>query len=646
MVSYALIERAIRLDHSVKLPKRFKEYRKKGEKKQRPMPKTRALSYHSDALAMATTLPPTYRAYVYENFGDALQEIKLRSDLVHAQLKPTQVRTKVHSAAVNPADYKFVEIGEAIFPARPTPEAPFRLGFDVAGTVVEVGPSAQDVNVGDYVYGMAYFGTFGTFAEYVVMEADHVAPIPKNMTFNQAAGVPAAALTSYQALVTHGNLRAIRPFPSEVWISSPEVNSMPMSKHERERLLPPLPRPPPSRSTDELPRRRPPKRVTTIRNDIWTVLRYRSSIRHRTGLQRISYLLELCILTLILLNVILAISFSGASNGTNAGVLSKEASDWYETFLLVSTGIFSVEYLLRLWSCVEDDRYTHPVLGRLKWMMQPMSLIDLLALVPFYLEISFEFMVIPSYRGALTLRSLRLLRILSFLRLERSYSALANLRLIFKKKKEELLVVTYLTAVLVLTSSTTIFFIENGAQPTVFSSISVSAWWSVETITSLGYGDIVPKTSAGRLFGAILALWGIILFTIPGAILGSAFIEVMLEKQRQEDEDVFSTAMGVTSEAGGHGQPWSRQASDAESDTPVVRSPTGLTNSQSFRRPSPRVSTALRFEMLNQKIDEMALQQRQLQDQVIDQKQQLDEMKQLMETLIAIARHSERAHSK
>ena len=76
----------------------------------------------------------------------------------------------------------------------------------------------------------------------------------------------------------------------------------------------------------------------------------------------------------------------------------------------------------------------------------------------------------------------------------------------------------------------------------MFSSVSVCAWWSVETITSLGYGDIVPITPAGRIFSSALALWGIILFTIPGAVLGSGFVEVMLEQQRA-NEDAFEQAV-------------------------------------------------------------------------------------------------------
>lgn len=99
-----------------------------------------------------------------------------------------------------------------------------------------------------------------------------------------------------------------------------------------------------------------------MRQDIWTVLRFRSSVQHRSGLQFASYVLELSVLTLILLNVVVAISESSAvldadTTGSSSG-LTPVINDWTDMFLLVSTIIFSIEYALRLWSCVEDDRYS------------------------------------------------------------------------------------------------------------------------------------------------------------------------------------------------------------------------------------------------------------------------------------------------
>jgi hypothetical protein len=219
-----------------------------------------------------------------------------------------------------------------------------------------------------------------------------------------------------------------------------------------------------------------------------------------------------------------------------------------------------------------------------------------------------------TYKGALSLRSLRLLRILSFFRLERSYNAMRNLRLIFSRKKEEFLVVTYMTAVVILMSAIMIFFLEHDAQPTVFSSIGVCSWWTVETITSLGYGDIVPVTNLGRAFASLLALWGIILFTIPGAVLGSGFIEVMLEKQREDDEEAFNLAFHGSSAP----PSFVGLATDEEGDHSLhLDSPKPGSAPSPSRSPllSPTAAVALRnSEHLHEKLDALAAGQVRLAD--------------------------------
>uniref|UniRef100_K3WJC4 Enoyl reductase (ER) domain-containing protein n=1 Tax=Globisporangium ultimum (strain ATCC 200006 / CBS 805.95 / DAOM BR144) TaxID=431595 RepID=K3WJC4_GLOUD len=155
-----------------------------------------------------TTVPETFRAYVHESFGDSLQEIKLRTDVKQPQLGDTQVRIKVHAVAMNPIDWKLVEYGKMYLPTAPTPEAPFRMGFDVAGTIVQAGSAVKDLKVGDAVYAMAAFGVVGSFAEYFDLDVKYVAPKPKSLSFNQAAGVPLAAETSYQGLVNFGKIKA------------------------------------------------------------------------------------------------------------------------------------------------------------------------------------------------------------------------------------------------------------------------------------------------------------------------------------------------------------------------------------------------------------------------------------------------------
>ncbi|ETI45583.1 hypothetical protein F441_09836 [Phytophthora nicotianae CJ01A1] len=407
-------------------------------------------------------------------------------------------------------------------------------------------------------------------------------------------------------------------------------------------------------TTISTPKRRVPRvhrarSCASLRADIWTLLHYRTSLKQRSGLQRASYVFEVCVLVLITLNVVLAMYVSATPLGNEP--VTK--SDWYEMFLYVSTALFTVEYLMRLWSCVEDKRFTHPVCGRLKWMLRPMSVIDLVVLIPFYLEILLEHQLAVSSRGVLTLRGFRLLRIMSFLHLERSYQAMKNLREIFALKKEELAVVTYLTIVIVLTSSTTIFFLENPAQPEVFTSIGTCSWWAIETITSLGYGDIVPITAAGRAFSSLLALWGIILFTIPGAVLGSGFVEVMLKKQEQKNEQAMEESIrtSLTRELRTLSSSNIFFAGNLDSPRTDLDSPLGAT--QSFSVPPSANSTRYDYPSfaapappvvrLQEQVDRLNATQLQLQAQLNRQETQLQTILALLEKSLAQSDPSENA---
>ncbi|RLN90359.1 hypothetical protein BBJ28_00023276 [Nothophytophthora sp. Chile5] len=157
---------------------------------------------------MATSVPATFRAYEFEQFGDALEVVKLNSTVQQQQLQPSMVRLRVHSAGVNPIDYKLVEFGKFFLPTQPSSEHPFRPGFDVAGTVVEVGAEVEGFQVGDAVYGQGYFGTTGSFAEYFDVDAKSVALKPTKLSFTEAGGASTAAQTSFQALTDHAKLQA------------------------------------------------------------------------------------------------------------------------------------------------------------------------------------------------------------------------------------------------------------------------------------------------------------------------------------------------------------------------------------------------------------------------------------------------------
>ena len=188
-------------------------------------------------------------------------------------------------------------------------------------------------------------------------------------------------------------------------------------------------------------------------------------------------------------------------------------------FEAISVAIFTVEYLLRVWSCTVNPKYAHPVWGRLRFVLSPLALIDLLAILPIYV------VFFVNLHG-LDLRFLRVVRLLArIVRLGRYFTSLRTLgRVVHAKRGELFAVVSVLFLLLVMTSSL-IFFAEHDAQPDEFASIPNAMWWSIITLTTVGYGDVFPVTAAGRLLAGLIAIVGIGLFVLPAGILGSGFME-------------------------------------------------------------------------------------------------------------------------
>lgn len=189
-------------------------------------------------------------------------------------------------------------------------------------------------------------------------------------------------------------------------------------------------------------------------------------------------------------------------------------------FDTVSVIIFTTEYVLRVWSSNYDPKYRHPVFGRLRYMLTAGALIDLLAILPYYLHTLVGF----------DLRILRILRLLRFLRLFRLTAYMRTTKLVinvFKSKANELLVSLVLAIFLIIISSCLIYFAEHQAQPDKFTSIPGTIWWSVVTLTTVGYGDMIPVTAVGRVLTTIILLAGVALFALPAGIITSGFLEEM-----------------------------------------------------------------------------------------------------------------------
>jgi voltage-gated potassium channel len=200
---------------------------------------------------------------------------------------------------------------------------------------------------------------------------------------------------------------------------------------------------------------------------------------------------------------------------------------YFRLFDIISVMIFSIEYLTRLWSCTVDPRYRHPVTGRLKYMITPMALIDLLAILPFYLPMFIQV-------DLRFLRGLRLIRIFRVLKMGRYTTSLQLFSRVLQKKKEEILITLFLGVMLLILASSLVYLFEHEAQPDKFPSIPSSMWWGAVTLTTIGYGDVFPITPLGKILGATVAVLGIGMFALPTAILGAGFMEELANHRKKK----------------------------------------------------------------------------------------------------------------
>jgi len=187
----------------------------------------------------------------------------------------------------------------------------------------------------------------------------------------------------------------------------------------------------------------------------------------------------------------------------------------FEAFNAFSVMVFTVEYVLRLWSSVEIpllSRLPH-WRARLKFALRPMMIIDLLAFLPWYL-----YPFIP-----IDLRALRLFRLFRLLKLLRYSPALQTMQRVLANEYRALLGALLVMMMLLLFASSIVYFLERDAQPDKFGSIPAAAWWGLATLTTIGYGDIVPITPWGRVFGGVVMLFGLGMFAVPIAILSAGF---------------------------------------------------------------------------------------------------------------------------
>ncbi len=228
---------------------------------------------------------------------------------------------------------------------------------------------------------------------------------------------------------------------------------------------------------------------------------------------RLSRFVDLCLIALISASVIAVILESMPA-------LEKRYGEEFALFEVLTVAVFSVEYLLRVWTAVEFDvsEGLTPMQARLRYMTSFHAVIDLLAILPFYL-LAFGLF------GSIDMRFLRAVRLLRVLKLTR-YSAAMNMLIITFRENGKALGAAFLILVTVmLMAASGMYYFERQVQPEDFGSIPAAMWWAFATLTTVGYGDVTPITAGGKIFGALITVVGIGMVALPTSILATGYAQ-------------------------------------------------------------------------------------------------------------------------
>ena len=229
---------------------------------------------------------------------------------------------------------------------------------------------------------------------------------------------------------------------------------------------------------------------------------------------RLARLVNTVLILLILVNVLAVIIES-------VDAYRREYAFWLWWLEVVSVAIFSVEYVLRVWVCVENPDYSAGWRGRLRYAVSPMALVDLLAILPFYLGMLLTF----------DTRLLRVLRLLRIFKLTRHFAVLEVLGTVLRNEAKTLLSAIFVMFVLVILSSAGIYVVERAAQPDAFGNIPQAMWWATVTLTTVGYGDVIPQTLGGRLLGVVITVLGVGMAALPAGIIASGFTSELARRR-------------------------------------------------------------------------------------------------------------------
>ncbi len=235
--------------------------------------------------------------------------------------------------------------------------------------------------------------------------------------------------------------------------------------------------------------------------------------------RRLGRFFELFMIDLICLNV-LAFTFETVDE------ISLRYKSYFVTFETISVAIFTIEYGLRVWTCTLDTHFRNPIRGRLKFIFTPLSIVDFISILPYYLFLFFP--------NTVFIRELHLLQLARLLKIGRYSKAMRTLGGVIKAKRESLFSALFTVFSLLMVASSLIYYVEHAAQPDRFPNIPASMWWAVITLTTVGYGDVYPVTPLGKVLAGSIAILGLGLVALPAGIIASGFTEEVEKKRTKQ----------------------------------------------------------------------------------------------------------------
>ena len=191
---------------------------------------------------------------------------------------------------------------------------------------------------------------------------------------------------------------------------------------------------------------------------------------------------------------------------------------WLVTIEAVTVAFFAADFAMRLWTA----KFLRPSLTEpravLRYIFSFSGLVDLLSFLPYYLPVFF-----PS--GAVAFRMFRVARVFRLFRVNAYYDSLGVITQVISSKRQQLFSSVFILLVLMLASSLCMYSLEHDAQPEVFSNAFSGIWWSVSTLLTLGYGDIYPVTTMGKIFSIFITFLGVGMVAIPTGIISAGFVD-------------------------------------------------------------------------------------------------------------------------